>query len=93
MPITPKNLPKHELIGLEVKVVDSTDESLVGINGEVLDETQSLLRIEDKKVEKKTCIFEFRLPDGKKVKINGKLIAKRPEDRVGMKLPRKWDFC
>jgi len=55
MPITPKkNLPKHELIGLEVKVVDSTDkESLVGINGEVLDETQSLLRIEDKKSRKK----------------------------------------
>jgi len=48
-----KNLPKHELIGLEVKVVDSTDESLVGINGEVLDETQSLLRIEDKKSKKR----------------------------------------
>lgn len=92
MPITPENLPKHELIGLEVEVIESTDESLVGIKGEVLDETQSILMIEDKQVEKKNCTFLFTLPDGQEVKLNGDLIAKRPEERVGMKLPNKWEY-
>lgn len=92
MPITPENLPKHELIGLEAEVIESTDENQVGIKGEVLDETESLLRIEDTKVEKKNCVFQFELPSGEKVKVDGKLIAKKPEERVGMKLPNKWEY-
>lgn len=92
MSIKPENLPKHELIGLHAEVVESTDEKQVGVKGEVLDETQSLLRIENKQVEKKNCIFRFTLPDGKKVKLDGSLIAKRPEERVGMKLPNKWEY-
>lgn len=92
MPITPENLPKHELIGLQVQVVESIDKNQVGIKGEVLDETQSLLRIEDKQVEKENCVFRFTLPDGQKIKLDGELIAKRPEERVGMKLPDKWDY-
>lgn len=93
MAITPKNLPKHELIGLQVEVIESTDETLIGVKGEVLDETQSTLRIEDKQVEKKNSIFRFKLPDGQEVKLDGKLIAKRPEERVGMKLPNKWEYA
>lgn len=93
MPITPENLPKHELIGLECEVIESSDESQVGIKGEVLDETKSMLQIEDKQVEKKNCIFQFTLPNGQKVKLNGKLIAKKPEERVGMKLPSKWEYA
>lgn len=92
MPITPENLPKHELIGLEVEIIESADESLIGIKGEVLDETQSLLMIEDKRVEKKNCVFRFTLPNGQEVKLDGDLIAKRPEERVGMKLPDKWEY-
>jgi len=93
MPITPENLPKHELIGLEVEVIKSTDDNQVGIKAEVLDETQSLLRIEDKQIEKKNCVFRFTLPSGEKVKLDGKLIAERPEERVGMKLPSKWEYA
>jgi ribonuclease P protein subunit POP4 len=92
MPITPENLPKHELIGLEVEVIESTDESLVGIKGEVLDETQSILTIENKQVEKKNCIFQFILPNRQEVKLNGELINKRPEERAGMTLPNKWGY-
>lgn len=92
MPITTENLPKHELIGLKVEVIDSTDESLIGVEGEVLDETQSTLRIEDKQVGKENSIFRFTLPGGQEVKLDGELIAKRPEERVGMKLPDKWDY-
>lgn len=92
MPITPSNLPRHELIGLQAEVVDSTDENQVGISGEVLDETQSMLRIGDREVEKKNCVFRFELPSGEKVKLDGELIDKRPEERVGMKLPGKWEY-
>lgn len=92
MPITPENLPKHELIGLEVEVVEATDERKIGISGEVMDETQSMLRIGDREVKKKNCVFRFRLPDGQEVKLDGELIAKRPEERVGMKLPEKWEY-
>jgi len=90
MPITPENLPKHELIGLDVEIVKSTDEGLEGLEGEVMDETQSMLRIDDKMVEKKNCTFLFQIPSGEEVQVDGELIAKRPEERTGMKLPDKW---
>lgn len=92
MPITPENLPRHELIGLHAEVVDSSDESQMGIEGEVLDETKSLLNIDGKKVEKKNCVFKFTLPDDAKVELKGQLIVKRPEERVSMKLPGKWEY-
>lgn len=92
MPITPENLPKHELIGLECEVVESEDEGQVGISGEVLDETKNMLRIGNKQVEKETSVFRFTLPSGEKVKVDGELINKRPEERVGMKLPGKWEY-
>lgn len=90
MPITPENLPKHELIGLHVEVVESTDEGLEGLEGEVMDETKSMLRIDEKRVEKKNCTFLFDISSGEKVEVDGELIAKRPEERTGMKLPDKW---
>jgi ribonuclease P protein subunit POP4 len=87
MPITPENLPRHELIGLNCEVAESTDEVQKGISGEVLDETQSTLNIDGKTVEKKNCVFLFELPKGKKVKLDGKIIDKRPEERIDMKMP------
>lgn len=88
MTITPENLPRHELIGLDCEVVESTDKQQIGISGEVLDETKSMLQIGEKKVVKKDSVFLFTLPDGRKVRLEGRLITKRPEDRTGMKLPK-----
>jgi len=92
MTITPENLPRHELIGLHVEIVESTNESQVGLEGEVLDETKSMLNIEGKEVEKKNCIFRFTLPDDTKVRLEGDLIEERPAERVDMKLPEKWEY-
>lgn len=92
MAITPENLPRHELIGLECEVVESPDETQEGISGEVLDETESMLRIGDREVEKAGRVFRFTLPSGEKVKLDGDLIGKRPEERVDMKLPDKWEY-
>lgn len=90
MPITPENLPKHELIGLHAEVIESTDPTQEGLSGEILDETKNILDIDGKKVEKKNCTFLVTLPSGERVELDGELIEKRPEERVKMKLPGKW---
>ena len=90
MPITPENLPKHELIGLHTEVIESSNEDYIGLSGEVINETKNTLNIEGKTVEKKICRFLFKIPEGEKVELDGGLINKRPEERVKMKLPSKW---
>lgn len=91
MPRTPENLPKHELIGLQAEIIEASNDNYIGISGEVLDETRDTLNIGDKTVEKKSCVFLFKLPTGEEVEIDGQIIAKRPEERLKMKLPDKWE--
>ncbi len=92
MPITPRNLVRHELIGLLVKIEKSTDPSQKGLHGVVIDETYSTLRIEakgkEKTIPKGNCIFISTLPDKTKVQVDGRLLVSRPEDRIKKKLPR-----
>jgi ribonuclease P protein subunit POP4 len=93
MPITPRNLVRHELCGLKVRVVESTNPSQKGLEGKVVYETYNTLRIETKEgkekiVPKDITVFVFTLPDGTKVQVDGKLLVGRPEDRIKKKLPR-----
>lgn len=92
MPITPKNLIRHELIGLRVKIKSSTDPTLKGKSGKVVDETYNMLKVETRKKEisvpKRNCILVFTLPSKVKVEVDGKLLVGRPEDRIKKKLPR-----
>ena len=91
--ILPKNLVRHELIGLEVEIAESMNKFQTGIKGTVVDETKNILTIETdkglKKVQKKGTTFIFKIPNGKKVKVNGNKIAARPEERVKLKV-KKW---
>lgn len=91
MPITPKNLIRHELIGLKVRIKKSTDKTLNNRRGKVVDETYHMLKIETRKKEilvpKANCIFVFTLPNKIKVEVDGKLLIGRPEDRIKKKLP------
>jgi len=94
MPITPRNIVRHELIGLEVKIKHSTDPTLNGRSGRVVDESYHMLYLETKegkeiKVPKKNCVFVFKLPSGVKVEVEGKLLVGRPEDRIKKKF-KKW---
>jgi ribonuclease P protein subunit POP4 len=63
----PATLPRHELAGLHVEVVDSSNPDLVGVAGEVVDETTNTLLVaregRAKQVPKAAATFEFRLPD------------------------------
>jgi ribonuclease P protein subunit POP4 len=90
--MTPENLIKHELIGLKVKVVGSTNQSQVGLEGEVSDESRNTLTIQtdsgSKSIPKGQATFEFILPSGERVKVEGKLLVARPEDRLKKQLKR-----
>ena len=91
--ISTKNVIRHELIGLTVEVVESTNKFNIGIKGTVVDETKNLLIIEAdkkiKKIQKKGTKFIFTIPSGKKVKVNGTKIVRRPEERIKLKV-KKW---
>ncbi len=91
--MTPENLIRHELIGLKVKVVSSGNQSQIGMKGEVADETRNTLVIrtdtKNKTIIKAQAIFEFTLPSGERVRVEGRLLVARPEDRVRKTL-KKW---
>jgi len=92
MPITPENLVRHELCGLEVKIAKSTDPTQKSLKGRVIDESYNTLKIETKEKEKvipkANTIFIFTLPNGVKVEVEGKILIARPEDRIKKKFAR-----
>ncbi len=90
---TPENIVRHELIGLEVSVSESKDKTLFSLKGIVVDETRQTLIIrsagKEKTVIKDQCIFVFCLPSKACVRIDGKILVSRPEDRIKKKFD-KW---
>jgi len=83
-----------ELIGLDAKVVKSTNPSNLSISGKIVDETRNTLVIRqnenDKVVTKETAVFQFTLPNGTIIEVEGTTIIGRPEDRVKKKPKRQW---
>jgi ribonuclease P protein subunit POP4 len=87
--ITSKNILGHEMIGLNVKVIKSTNIAREGIKGVVVDESQNTFVIlgskgkNEKKfiLPKKECEFEFDL-ENEKVIVKGIDVLKKPEERV-----------
>ena len=93
MMVTP-SVVQHEFIGLMAKVVKSLNPNLVGISGKVVDETRNTFTIlqndERKVVVKDTSVFDFVLPDGTVVEIDGKVVIGRPEERLKKRPRRLW---
>jgi len=92
--ITPFNVLNHELIGLNVELVDCRNKSLEGLKGIVVDETMKTLMVsvsehDRKRVLKDSCSFIFTLPDGTRVKVIGSSLVARPEDRVKRLVKRR----
>lgn len=92
-PITPKNLHRHELIGLSARVVKSSHPGFLGVQGKVVNETQKTLIIscgnKRKIIPKHASVFLFKLPDGVEVEISGEDIIGRPEDRIEKRVRRR----
>ncbi|MCJ7720642.1 MAG: ribonuclease P protein component 1 [Candidatus Hadarchaeum sp.] len=86
MPITKQNVSKHELIGLEARVVNSSDKNLIGTYGTIIDETKDMLVIDQvgkpRIVQKKSSAFKLTLPSGEDIDVDGAKLVARPEDRI-----------
>lgn len=88
--ITPQNILFHELTGLDVLVVHASNQSLIGINGFIVDETRNMVTIRTrcgpKHVAKKCAIFRLQLPSGKIVDLEGSALVMAPEKRINMRI-------
>jgi ribonuclease P protein subunit POP4 len=93
MKVTPA-IVQQEFIGLNAKVAKSSHPGYVGIEGRVLNETRNTITILHKNkrkiVVKNTAVFNFIMPDGTIVEIDGKTIIGRPEDRIKKRVKRWW---
>ncbi len=87
---TLKNLIRHELIGLEVKIITSPRTSEIGLHGIVINETKYTLTIQTTHkivIEKKCRKFRFKVGQNK-ITIEGTVLIGRPEDRLKTKVWR-----
>jgi ribonuclease P protein subunit POP4 len=86
--ITPYNILRHELIGLSARIVSASHEGYK-CAGEIVDETKDTIKIKTDagvKTLPKDCItLEVALPQGEVVRIDGKLLVSRPEERIKKK--------
>ena len=78
----------QEIIGKQVKVVESNNPSNKGITAKIVDETKSTITIKtkngNKKMIKQQNTFEIE-NKGQTFLIEGRLLEKRPEERVSLK--------
>ncbi len=86
------NILRNEIIGLDAEVLSDSNPVNVGIRGKVIDETMKTLVIRGMgthRIAKQEAVFKFLL-DGVAVKVEGKALMGRPEDRVKKKIKKKW---
>jgi ribonuclease P protein subunit POP4 len=85
---TPKNITKHELIGLRAQIVKARNPANVGITGKIVDETHHTLVLakadKEKRVFKKCVELELEV-DGEMIKVDGASLEGRPWDRIKKK--------
>lgn len=88
------NIISSEFIGTEAKVAKSRHQGYVGISGRIIDETRNTFVIlhkgERKRIIKDSAVFNFKFSDGTIVEIDGKLLMRRPEDRLKKRIRRLW---
>ena len=91
--MNPTTLPRHELAGLHAEVVESRNADLVGIAGEIVDETTRTLLVAGasgtKQVPKVAATFRFHLAD-ERVIVDGERLVARPARRTETTTPNKW---
>ena len=75
-----------------MEVLNDSNTSNTKLRGKVVDETMKTIVIQSaglKRVAKKDATFKFSL-DGIAVKVEGKTLIGRPEDRVKKQNKKKW---
>ena len=86
--ITADTISRHEFIGLDTKIINSSNSEVIGLNGTVINETKSMFTINTengmKMIPKSTNDWGFTI-NGKNMTVKGSTIAKRPFERIGAK--------
>jgi RNase P/RNase MRP subunit p29 len=79
------------LVGLEIEIVESSSEDLIGLKGVIEEETANLLRILTEKkilsVPKLNQVFKIITSDETTLLVEGHMIKGTPETRVRKKIP------
>lgn len=88
--ISPQNILRHELIGLDVLVARASNPGHVGVSGRIIDETKNTLVIQtgrgEVRIPKRFSVFRIRLPDGTTVDVDGSSLEMQPERRITMRI-------
>ena len=86
--ISPQNVLRHELIGLDILVSVAKNPLHKGIGGCIIDETKNLLIIETprgiKRIPKLHSRFQLHLPGSDIVEIDGSVMVLAPEKRISL---------
>jgi ribonuclease P protein subunit POP4 len=86
--ISPQNILRHEIIGLDVLVSGATNPLHKGLSGRIIDETKNLLIIETpkglKRIPKMHSRFQLHLPGSELVEIDGSVMVLAPEKRINL---------
>jgi len=95
MPVTPETLTRHELVGLDVRVVSAANPDVIGLEGTVVTETMQQLGIETESrvshVSKDGATFEWTLPSGEVLETAGETLIARPARRTEQKGDSTWE--
>lgn len=90
--LSPHNILRHEIIGLEVRIPYAKDPTLKGIKGTVIDETRNMLVLSRRgkmfSIPKSVATFRFKLQDGTLVDVDGTRLVGHPENRLKIKVKR-----
>lgn len=74
-----------EWIGRQIEIVEAKNKDLVGMKGEIVDETKNMFTVEVKGKMKRIIKDQVMLKvafDSHNYKVDGKLLVGRPEDRI-----------
>lgn len=79
-----KKIVRHELVGLNAEIIDAKNPSLIGIKGEIIDETKNTIIIKHngiKKIIKDQVKMKLKF-NNQAIILEGKELVGRPEERI-----------
>ncbi len=79
--VMPKNLARHELIGLAIEIVEAKNASLNGLHGRIIDETRNMFVIKTKNATKNIIKNQVKMKINGII-INGEELVGRSEERI-----------
>ena len=87
--ITADTITRHEFIGLNTEISNSSNQEVIGLNGTIINETKSMFTLNTEKgtkmIPKLTNDWGFSIK-GKNLIVKGTTITKRPYERIGVKV-------